>query len=374
MEEGAGGVAGGGGIEEVEGVAAEAAAEVFPGGRAGGGGGEGGHALGALGGVRGAHGVGEGGEVGGPDGVTREGACPLDGVVVAVVGDSGGRVVRAAGPVEGEAAAQPGAVGLDFEARARAAVPNTEASFSNDGGVLPADPEVELAADAIFAVEQGPGAGAAEAGLFFVGPVAQGNERGDGAVDDKSALAGVAGDVEPAAGEIHAEGGFLRGADVAHDLAGGDGGELRRGFRENEVAGADLGAEGAFEVGVLVILGDGEDGGAEVEEVFAEIDAWVEAAADDDGIDGAEGGEEALFVFVGQGAAALFVKPEHVGGGEADGEVIAEGAGLGEELHVAGVDDVVATRDEDADHGEAEEEEGGRGAGFTVRRGGRRGL
>lgn len=170
--EGAGGIAGGGVFEEVEGVAAEAAAAIFPGGRAGGGGGEGRHTLGALGGERGTYGIGEGGKIGGPDGVTCEGAGPFDRVVVAGVGDSGGRVVRAAGPVEGEAAAQPSAGGFDFEVGAWAAVPDAEAGFGNDGGVLPADPEVEFAADAVFAVEQGPGAGAAEAGLFFVGPVA----------------------------------------------------------------------------------------------------------------------------------------------------------------------------------------------------------
>jgi hypothetical protein len=146
----------------------------------------------------------------------------------------------------------------------------------------------------------------------------------------------------------------MGGADGADDPAGGNGGKLRRGLGEDKVAGADLSAEGAFQVGVFVVLGNGEDGGAKAEEVLAEVEAFLEAATRNDCVNWAEGGEETLFVFVGERAAALFVEPEHIGRSEADGEMIAEGAGLGEELHVTGVDDIVATRDENADHGEVE--------------------
>jgi hypothetical protein len=51
------------------------------------------------------------------------------------------------------------------------------------------------------------------------------------------------------------------------------------------------------------------------------------------------------------------VDPEHLGRSETHGEVIAERPRLPEKLHVAGMQDIVTTGDEDADHdGERERE------------------
>jgi alkylation response protein AidB-like acyl-CoA dehydrogenase len=75
------------------------------------------------------------------------------------------------------------------------------------------------------------------------------------------------------------------------------------------------------------------------------------ALGDDDFIDHAEALEEDAFVFIRDRGFAAFVVPEDLGGGEGNDQVIAEGAGLLEELEVAGVEDVVATGDEDFFHG-----------------------
>ena len=131
--------------------------------------------------------------------------------------------------------------------------------------------------------------------------------------------------------------------DPADDAAGRDGFEIRRGFGQDDVFRADLGAEFAFERGVFVIFGDDEEVGFDAEEVVFEVEAFLVAPGDDDFIDHAQALEQGAFVVVGDGGFAALVVPEHLGGGEGDDEEIPERAGLLEELEVAGVEDVVTT-------------------------------
>ena len=66
---------------------------------------------------------------------------------------------------------------LEVERRPLTRAPDAEAGLADHRGVLPADAEIEFGVDAILAVEQGPRAAATEAGLLFVGPVAERDER-----------------------------------------------------------------------------------------------------------------------------------------------------------------------------------------------------
>jgi hypothetical protein len=60
--------------------------------------------------------------------------------------------------------------------------------------------------------------------------------------------------------------------------------------------------------------------------------------------------EEGALVVVWDGGFAPLVMPKHFGGGEGDDEVIPQCAGLLEELEVAGMEDVIASRNEDFFH------------------------
>lgn len=124
-------------------------------------------------------------------------------VIACLVGDAWG-VVRFAGPVDGHEASEEIAVVLEVENGLVSGAPHAEAGLADDGGILPTDAEVDFGVDAIASVEQRPCTAAAEACLFFKRPLAEGNERGNGTVDDEFAGDGVAGDVEPAAGKIDA--------------------------------------------------------------------------------------------------------------------------------------------------------------------------
>lgn len=165
----------GGVVEEVEGVAAVAAAAVF----AGDGVGdvrEGFHAFVELGGVIEFDAGGEVLEVGVECAVAGD-ACGLgDAVVVSgeVCGAWG--IVGFSGPEDGHTAVEEVAVLFEVEDGFLAGAPDAEAGFADDGGVLPADAEVDFGVDAIAAVEECPSAAAAEACLFFIGPFAEGDE------------------------------------------------------------------------------------------------------------------------------------------------------------------------------------------------------
>lgn len=154
-----------------------------------------------------------------------------DAVVVPWDFDRAGGVVRTAGPEDGHPAVEKIGVAFEIENRRFAGAPDAESGFTDHGGILPADSEIDFGIDSVTSVEQGPGTASAETGLFFIRPLPQRYERRDGAVHDEGTGTGKPGDIEPATCEIDAERCFGRSLDPADDGACGDRVESRRCFR-----------------------------------------------------------------------------------------------------------------------------------------------
>lgn len=157
----------------------------------------------------------------------------------------------------------------------------------------------------------------------------------------------MAGDVEPSAGEVNPQRNLHGGLDAPHQAHGGDRLELRRRLGQGDIGGAGLVAERLFEFGVLVVLGDGEDVGAQAAEVVLEVQSHAGSATDHDVVHHPQGAQEGLFVLVREGGAAALVVPQYLARGERNRQVAAEGARIGEEPDVAGVQNIVAAGDED---------------------------
>ena len=160
----------------------------------------------------------------------------------------------------------------------------------------------------------------------------------------------MGGYIEPSAGKIDPERCIFRGSDPFHELRCRDGGELRRGLGQDHILGPDLGAEIALQLSVLVILGDGENIGFEPKEVLFEVKTMIGALADDDLVNHVECLKNPFFVLVGERRTSLLMCPEHLLGCEGNGEKIPLRLSLAEELHMARMDDVVATGDENVTH------------------------
>ena len=243
------------------------------------------------------------------------------------------------------------AVALEMKDRLFSAAPNADAGFADDSGVLPTYAEVEFALHAVLTVKEGPSSAATESGLLLVIPIGQRNQRRNRAIYDEGTVAGVARDVQPAAAEVDAEWGLGGGADGANDRAGGNGRKGRRRFGENDVVRPDLAAESPLLCAVLIVLGDGEHVGLEAEKMVLKIETELVAAADDHFVDHFEAADEGEFVVLGEGGAAVLVLPKDAIRGEADGQMVAEGLGFLEKLHMPRVENVVAAGNEDFFHG-----------------------
>ena len=107
------------------------------------------------------------------DGLGGEFTGGFDAVVIAFEIDGAGGVVIGTGVEERHFSGEELSVAFKGKLGVGAALPNTESGFGDDGGILPADAEVEFAVDAAFSVEERPGAAAAQTGTFFVLPVLQ---------------------------------------------------------------------------------------------------------------------------------------------------------------------------------------------------------
>ena len=156
--------------------------------------------------------------------------------------------------------------------------------------------------------------------------------------------------VEPTAAEIDAQGRLGWSANIAHDRAGRNWGELWRGLGQDDIFGTDFVAEGAFNICVLIILSHCQDIWTDLQKVILEIEAELFAVADHDLIDHFECRHQRQFMILWDRGAALLVLPQYGVGSEADGEVAAERPRFAEKLNMSRVEDVIATRDEDFFH------------------------
>lgn len=147
----------------------------------------------------------------------------FDELIVSQIVDVAGGVVVVTGVEYGHFSGEEVVIGFEVECGAFPATPDAKTGFVDDGGVLPADTEVEFAFHTVVTVEDGPSCTAAETGFFFVGPVCFGDVWCDGAVDDEAAFDGMFGNVEPAAAKVDTDGNGEGGFDVLYEGGGGDG-------------------------------------------------------------------------------------------------------------------------------------------------------
>lgn len=156
-----------------------------------------------------------------------------------------------------------------------------------------------------------------------------------------------------AAAEIHPQRSLLRRTDELHDPRGRDRLELRRRLGQHHVARPHLRAKLLLQWRIFVILGHGQDVRSQAQKMITEIDALFQSRAHHDLVHHAQRREQRALVVVRQRAAAPFVHPQHLVRGKAHRQVAAQRAGFLEELHMAGMDDVLAAGDENAFQGAA---------------------
>ena len=103
------------------------------------------------------------------------------------------------------------------------------------------------------------------------------------------------------------------------DGGGADGVEGGFCFGKNDVGSSNGFAEFAFDVGILIVFGNGEDVGFCAKKIAFKVKAEIGVIPNADFIDNFHRFQQGLFVFVGEAAGALLVVEEAGGCGKVDG-------------------------------------------------------